>query len=110
MGVEDKLDSKQIDEQLRTLPDWRHSEGALVTVFKLENGRAALDFIAGAGELAEEANHHPDLDWRYNKVFIRLTSHDAGSAVTTRDVAAATSLSQLAIRLGATAQPDKYPA
>lgn len=110
MAAKDALPRELIDEALTGLPDWRFSDGGLVTVFKTPTAAAALEVIAAVGRLAEEQNHHPDLDWRYNKVFIRLTSHDAGSAVTTRDVAAATSLSELAIRLGATAQPDKYPA
>ena len=39
---------------------------------------AALELIAAVGRIAEEQNHHPDVDWRYNRVFVRYTSHDAG--------------------------------
>ncbi|WP_336712554.1 4a-hydroxytetrahydrobiopterin dehydratase [Arthrobacter sp. USHLN218] len=108
MSAHDILDRTQIDQQLRTLPHWRYRQGGLVTVYKLDNGRAALDFIAAAGDLAEESNHHPDLDWRYNRVFLRLSSHDAGGEVTTRDISAAASLSELAERLGADARPQEY--
>ncbi|EMY33099.1 hypothetical protein D477_016675 [Arthrobacter crystallopoietes BAB-32] len=108
MSADDILNRTQIDQQLRTLPHWRYRQGGLVTVYKLENGRAALDFIAAVGDLAEESNHHPDLDWRYNRVFLRLTSHDAGGEVTTRDISAAGAVSELADRLGAEVRPQEY--
>jgi len=103
------LPQEQVDEALKGLPDWRYSGGGLVTVFKTQTAAAALELIAAVGRLAEEQNHHPDLDWRYNRVFIRFSSHDAGGQVTTRDVSAAATVSVLAERLGAVAEPDKYP-
>ncbi len=56
--------------------------GGLVTVYKTPTAAAALELIAAVGRLAEDQNHHPDLDWRYNRVFLRYTSHDAGGKVT----------------------------
>ncbi len=67
-----------------------HRLGGLVTVYKAPTAAAALELIAAVGRLAEEQNHHPDLDWRYRRVFLRYSSHDAGDKVTRRDVAAAT--------------------
>jgi 4a-hydroxytetrahydrobiopterin dehydratase len=107
--AKDVLGSEEIDRQLSGLPQWRYADGALVSAFKLDNGREALNFIAAVGDLAEEQRHHPDLDWRYNKVFLRFTSHDADSKVTTRDVSAAAAVSVLASKLGADADPDGYP-
>ncbi|MFD1213826.1 4a-hydroxytetrahydrobiopterin dehydratase [Arthrobacter sp. GCM10027362] len=107
--AKDILTREQIDAELRELSQWTYQQGGLVTVYKLENGRQALDLIAAVGDIAEEANHHPDLDWRYNRVFLRFSSHDAGGQVTTRDVSAAATVSAVAERLGAVAEPDKYP-
>ncbi|HSN38236.1 MAG TPA: VOC family protein, partial [Arthrobacter sp.] len=53
-------------------------------------------------------NHHPDLDWRYNRVFLRYSSHDAGDEVTRRDVAAAAAAGAAAAGIGATAEPGLY--
>ncbi|NKX53771.1 4a-hydroxytetrahydrobiopterin dehydratase [Arthrobacter mobilis] len=107
--AKDTLTREQIEAELRGLTQWTYRDGGLVTVYKLENARQALDLIAAIGDIAEEANHHPDLDWRYNRVFLRFSSHDAGGQVTTRDVSAAATVSVLAERLGAAAEPEKYP-
>ncbi|CAN7451193.1 4a-hydroxytetrahydrobiopterin dehydratase [Arthrobacter sp. LjRoot14] len=108
-GTEDTLSQTQIDAALAELPDWRYQSGGLVTVFKAPTAAAALELIAAVGRLAEEQNHHPDLDWRYNRVFIRFTSHDAGTQVTGRDVAAAAAVSAAAAVVEAVAVPAKYP-
>ena len=104
----DILTRPQIDEALRDLPDWRYQLGGLVTVFKTPTAAAALKLIADVGRLAEEQDHHPDLDWRYNRVFLRYTSHDAGSEVTPRDVKAATAAGISASAAGAVAEPGLY--
>jgi 4a-hydroxytetrahydrobiopterin dehydratase len=107
-GKEDILNRSEIDAALADLPDWRYRQGGLVTVFKTPTAAAALELIAAVGQLAEEQNHHPDLDWRYNRVFIRFTSHDAGTQVTRRDVAAAAGVSRAAAAVSAVAEPERY--
>lgn len=109
--MEDKkgiLTRPEIDEALLELGDWRFRLGGLVTVFKTPTAAAALELIAAVGRLAEEQNHHPDLDWRYNRVFLRYTSHDAGTEVTARDLRAAAAASAAASGVGAVAEPDRY--
>ena len=108
-ATDDILTRPQLDEALATLPDWRYRLGGLVTVYKAPTAAAALELIAAVGRLAEEQNHHPDLDWRYNRVFILYTSHDAGSEVTQRDVRAAKSVSEAAAEAGAVAKPEATP-
>jgi 4a-hydroxytetrahydrobiopterin dehydratase len=105
----DALSPERLDEALAGLPDWRAGNGGLVTVFKMPTAAAALKLIAAVGRLAEEQNHHPDLDWRYNRVFIRYSSHDAGGQVTERDLAAAAGASGAAAAVGANAEPSRYP-
>jgi len=102
------LTRPQIDDALAGLPDWRYRLGGLVTVYKTATSAAALELIAAVGRVAEEMDHHPDLDWRYNRVFLRFTSHDAGSEVTARDVRAATAASAAAAEAGAAAEPGLY--
>ena len=104
-AAEDVLDESQVDAALTGLPDWRYRLGGLVTVYKAPTAAAALELIAAVGRLAEEQNHHPDLDWRYRRVFLRYSSHDAGDKVTRRDVAAATAAGEAAARIGAVAEP-----
>ena len=56
---------------------------------------AAVGFVAAVGVLAEKAFHHPDIDVRYSKVTIALTTHDAGG-LTEKDTDLATQIEQLA--------------
>lgn len=104
-NTDDVLNESQVDAALAGLPDWRYRLGGLVTVYKAPTAAAALDLIAAVGRLAEEQNHHPDLDWRYRRVFLRYSSHDAGGKVTRRDVTAATAAGAAAARTGAVAEP-----
>ena len=106
--TDDILNEGQLDTALADLPDWRYRRGGLVTVYKSPSAAAALELIAAVGRLAEEQNHHPDLEWHYNRVFLRYSSHDAGDEVTRRDVAAATAAGAAAAGVGATAEPGRY--
>ncbi|MGR0159427.1 4a-hydroxytetrahydrobiopterin dehydratase [Paenarthrobacter nitroguajacolicus] len=108
-GNEEQLTEAAVQAALGDLPDWKYQDG-LVTVYKTPTAADALALIAAVGQIAEEQNHHPDLEWRYNRVFLRYVSHDAGGQVTKRDVAAATAVSEAAAGIGAAAQPGRYPA
>ena len=69
---------------MAALPDWKIVSGELVRTYQFKDFRAALGFVNRVGELAEEAGHHPDIDIRYNRVRLGLTTHDAGG-ITVKD-------------------------
>jgi 4a-hydroxytetrahydrobiopterin dehydratase len=61
------------------MSDWRVEDNALVHDFELENFASAMGFVNQVAEMAEAANHHPDmLVHGWNKVRITLTTHSAG--------------------------------
>jgi 4a-hydroxytetrahydrobiopterin dehydratase len=66
-------------------PAWELAGGQLVKSVTCSDFRRALAFVNDVGRLAEEANHHPDIDIRYNRVTLALMTHDAGG-ITTRDL------------------------
>ncbi len=72
------LTAENIESRLRNLQGWRVEAGELVRTFQFADFRAALRFVNNVGELAEQAGHHPDIDIRYNRVRLALTTHDAG--------------------------------
>jgi 4a-hydroxytetrahydrobiopterin dehydratase len=73
-----KLTSAQIKTGLRTAPRWK-KRGAIITrVFEFKDFVAAMKFVNAAAKLAEKAWHHPDIDIRWNKVTLALTTHDQG--------------------------------
>ena len=64
---------------------WEEQARALAKDFRFEDFAEALDFVNRVGELAEQANHHPDIDIRWNTVTLRLSTHSAGNVVTDKD-------------------------
>jgi len=68
----------EAEARLRNLPGWKIEANELVKTFAFRDFRASLRFVNALGELAEEAGHHPDIDVRYNKVRLALTTHDDG--------------------------------
>jgi len=79
-----KLSEVEIQELLRREPDWALAGGMLVRDWQFESFAEAMAFVNQVAALAEKADHHPDIDIRYNKVHLALESHDAGG-LTRRD-------------------------
>ncbi len=92
--MREKLTDAEIEARLAELPRWRRNGDSLECHVTFPSFPAAVGFIAAAGALAERADHHPDLDLRWRKVFIRLTTHDAGG-VTRSDFELAAALDAL---------------
>jgi 4a-hydroxytetrahydrobiopterin dehydratase len=67
------------------LPDgWIDSQDALERTFELPSFREAVAFVNRVADLAEEADHHPDIAISYKKVTLRWTTHSEGG-ITDRD-------------------------
>jgi 4a-hydroxytetrahydrobiopterin dehydratase len=94
-----KLDGDAIARALETLPGWRHERGALVRSVEPPSYRAAQRFVNRMVDLAEGANHHPDLSWSYGQLTISLTTHDRGG-VTRRDLRLAALFDEVLVDLG----------
>jgi 4a-hydroxytetrahydrobiopterin dehydratase len=87
------------------LTDWRQLFEALHTRFRTGDFATGLRLVTRIGELAEEANHHPDVDLRYPHVNVKLFSHDV-FGVSSRDVELARRISAAAAELGVPAEPS----
>jgi len=83
-----KLTPAEIDIALLELPSWKLEDGKLIRDFTFSDFVAAMLFVNQVAALAETANHHPDIDIRYNQVRLGLVSHDSGG-ITKRDVSLA---------------------
>ncbi len=73
-----KLTEAEITEGLGNLSGWSQQDDTLVKTFKLPTFPMAVAFVTNVAFLSEAAGHHPDIDIRYNKVTLTLTTHDAG--------------------------------
>lgn len=81
------------------LPGWRVILGRVHATFVTGSFERGLELVNGIGELAEAANHHPDVVLRYPSVAVSLVSHDVGG-LTSRDVDLGTKISALADDIG----------
>lgn len=79
------LTDSEIQQALSTLNGWQRNGKAIQRVFRFPDFKAAMEFVNKVADAAEQANHHPDIDIRYNTVTTALVSHDSGG-VTQRDV------------------------
>ena len=100
----DRLSSAEFARR-HDLPDWRILLQGIETWFVAPSFLDAVAFIGEIADAAEAANHHPDLDLRYRRLHVRLSSHDA-HGLTDRDGALAATISERAAARGISAEPS----
>jgi len=88
------LSEAEVAARLERLPGWSVVNGEIRKTFQVPSFPAALVFVAAVGQLAETADHHPDIDVRYRKVTLTLSTHSAGG-LTEKDFALATKIEAL---------------
>lgn len=71
------MNESSINKQLQLLNNWSYVDNAIEKNYSFKNFAEALLFINKVGAIAEKLNHHPELFNAYNKVKLRLTTHDA---------------------------------
>ena len=75
-------------------PDWEISGETLQRTFTFTDFVEAMGFVTRVAIIAEKANHHPDIDIRWNRVSIALSTHDEGG-LTEKDTALALRIEML---------------
>ncbi len=92
---EPKLSSDEVDDALSEQNiSWDHVGDAIQTTVEWHDFAEALAFVNKVGAAAEAANHHPDIDIRWNKVHLVLTTHDSGG-LTVLDLALAAAIDRM---------------
>jgi len=79
-----RLKEKQIEAQLATVKGWKLRGKQISSLYVFQDFVQAIRFVNRVARVAESMNHHPDIDIRYNKVRLTLTTHDEGG-LTVRD-------------------------
>jgi 4a-hydroxytetrahydrobiopterin dehydratase len=72
------LTQDQIAKELRTLKGWEVTGLEIRKTWELKDFVHAMGFVNSVALTAERANHHPDIDIRWNKVLLVLSTHSAG--------------------------------
>jgi 4a-hydroxytetrahydrobiopterin dehydratase len=83
-----RLADEQIAAGLKSLPGWTRTGEEIEKVYELDSFPGAIAFVTRVGFLAERADHHPDLDIRWRKVRVALSTHSEGG-ITDKDLALA---------------------
>ncbi len=88
------LDQSARREFLASHPGWDLSAETITRTFRFRDFAGAIGFVASVGVLAEKAFHHPDIDIRYSRVKVSLTTHDRGG-LTHKDTSLAARIDRL---------------
>ncbi len=88
------LSPAAIAQALETTPGWQLKNEALSQTFTFTDFREAMSFVQSVAALAERSGHHPDIDIRYNKVTLALSTHDEGG-ITEKDFSLAVEIGKL---------------
>lgn len=89
------LTPSQIQEALNGLEGWSVEQSKLLKVYELNDFKAALAFINRVGAEAERMNHHPEIHNSWNRVTLRLCTHDAGNRITEKDLTLARAIQSI---------------
>jgi 4a-hydroxytetrahydrobiopterin dehydratase len=79
-----KLSAEQIAEKLKALPGWEYKNNAISKMFKFKEFLHGIEFVAKVAEIAEAADHHPDIAINYTRVTFTCSTHSDGG-VTDKD-------------------------
>ena len=72
------LTTKEISRHLKAVPDWSKRAQTIRRTFKFEGFLSSVAFVNRIAKKAQNLNHHPDIDIRFNRVTLKLTTHDEG--------------------------------
>jgi 4a-hydroxytetrahydrobiopterin dehydratase len=78
------LHNKQIKLNLQAVPKWSKRAQTILRTFKFEGFLKGIDFVNRIAVKAQKMNHHPDIDIRFDRVTLTLSTHDEGG-ITEKD-------------------------
>jgi 4a-hydroxytetrahydrobiopterin dehydratase len=91
----DLLKAEELKTRLKKIPEWELEKKHIERTFEFDDFSDSIDFVNSVSEVAEEEEHHPDIDIRYNKVKLVLSTHSKGG-LTELDFALAERIDTLA--------------
>ncbi|HSH38135.1 MAG TPA: 4a-hydroxytetrahydrobiopterin dehydratase [Chthoniobacterales bacterium] len=72
------IKSDDLKNRLKKVPEWELEKKHIERTFEFDDFTEAVDFVTAVAEVAEDEEHHPDIDIRYNKVRLILSTHSKG--------------------------------
>jgi 4a-hydroxytetrahydrobiopterin dehydratase len=77
-GMADLIKADQLKNRLKKIPEWELEKKHIERTFEFDDFTESIDFVNSVAEVAEDEEHHPDIDIRYNKVRLVLSTHSKG--------------------------------
>ncbi len=74
----DLLKTDDIKDWMKKLPEWDLEKKHIERTFEFDDFSQSIEFVNGVAEIAEEDEHHPEIDIRDSKVRLRLSTHSEG--------------------------------
>ena len=90
------LSDQEVREALAQLKGWKRTGDSIVKDFELKDFDVALRLVNKVAEIASREDHHPDIDIRWNKVRLELSSHSA-SGLTAKDFQVAAQIDDISV-------------
>jgi 4a-hydroxytetrahydrobiopterin dehydratase len=84
----ERLSDIAIQRELGNLPGWSRRGDVITKTFQFRDFLLGISFVDAIAKVADEADHHPDIDIRYTKIVITLSTHSAGG-ITQKDLSLA---------------------
>ena len=90
-----KLSEAEVASKTGSVPEWKRAGAEISRTFQFKDFAGSMKFVNAVAAEAEKANHHPDIDIRWNKVKLALSTHSEGG-LTEKDFALAKICDKLA--------------
>jgi 4a-hydroxytetrahydrobiopterin dehydratase len=78
------LSARQTAARLKKVPEWAKRSRTIWRTFEFKGFMGSIRFVNRVAALAEKSDHHPDIDVRWNKVTLTLSTHSEGG-ITEKD-------------------------
>ncbi|MGA3170886.1 MAG: 4a-hydroxytetrahydrobiopterin dehydratase [Chthoniobacteraceae bacterium] len=80
----DLLEPNEIKQEMKRIPEWDLLKNkSIERMFEFDDFLQAMDFVNSVADISEEEEHHPDIDIRYNRVRLLLSTHSEGGLTET---------------------------
>ncbi len=89
------IKADELKNRLKKIPEWELEKKHIERTFEFDEFSESIDFVNSVAEVSEDEEHHPDIDIRFNKVRLILSTHSKGG-LTDLDFALAERIDTLA--------------
>ncbi len=77
-AMADLIKTADLKDRMKKIPEWELEKKHIERTFEFDDFADTIDFVNAIAEVADEEEHHPDIDIRYNKVRLVLSTHSKG--------------------------------